>query len=172
MLGLRLTEQEVCNYWSVIFSPKGIASLTKQDMNGFLSYEQNRRWKELSKENVTRDMQKLRAALAHLLDDSLPLTLRLDNLDPASGSLAIPYLGKAKLGAVLLVTHPRQYGVWNDYSERALRAMGLFPNFEPGWHLGQQYEAVNKVFLSLSSDNQVTMWWLDIILEKIALMIL
>ncbi|MDB5179249.1 MAG: hypothetical protein JWN01_1192 [Patescibacteria group bacterium] len=45
VMQLRLQEQEVCGYWSVIFSPKGIASLTKQDMTGFLSFAQNKRWR-------------------------------------------------------------------------------------------------------------------------------
>jgi len=165
---LRLQEQEVCGYWGVIFSPKGIASLTKQDMTGFLRYEQNKRWREISKENVTSDMDALRAALLLLVDESRPVVERLNALEPGRGRLAVPYLGKAKLTPILLVTHPRQYGVWNDYSERALKGMDLFPDFDEGTRLGDQYAAVNAVLVRLAADYRVTLWWLDIILERIA----
>ncbi len=168
VLQLRLQEQEVCAYWSVIFSPKGVATLTKQDMTGFMSYQQNKRWREISKENVTADMDRLRAALTCLVDESRPVAERLNELEPGRGALAVPHLGKAKLTPMLLVTQPQKYGVWNDYSERALRGMGLFPEFIEGTRLGDQYAAVNEVLKGLATDYRVSSWWLDIILEKLA----
>jgi hypothetical protein len=80
----------------------------------------------------------------------------------------VPHLGKAKLTPILLVSHPRMYGVWNDYSERALRGMGVYPELEPSWHLGEQYAAVNEVLVRLAAEYNVTLWWLDIILERVA----
>ncbi len=168
VMALRLEEQEVCAYWSVIFSAHGIASLTKQDMTGFMSFAQNKRWREISRENVTADMPALRQALLILVDESRPIAERLNDLEPGRGAQAVPHLGKAKLSPILLVTHPRQYGVWNDYSERALRGMGLFPDFPDGAHLGDQYAAVNDVLLKLAAEYRVTMWWLDCILERVA----
>jgi hypothetical protein len=168
VLALRLEEQEVCAYWGVIFSGPGIATLTKQDMTGFMSYRQNKRWREISKEDVTANMERLRLALACLLDESRPVAERLNDVEPGRGALAVPHLGKAKLTPILLVTHPRGYGVWNDYSERALRGLGLFPEFAEGARLGDQYAAVNEVLLGLAAEYNLTLWWLDIILEKIA----
>ncbi len=168
VLKLRLQEQEVCAYWAVIFSPKGIATLTKQDMTGFMSYRQNKRWREISRDDVTADMEALRTALACLLDESRPVAERLNDVEPGRGTLAVPHLGKAKLTPILLVTHPRQYGVWNDYSERALRGLGLFPEFGEGARLGDQYAAVNAVLVQLATEYRVSLWWLDVILERIA----
>lgn len=168
VMKLRLEEQEVTAYWGVIFSPRGIASLTKQDMTGFLRYEQNRRWREISKEDVTSDMPALKAALACLVDESRPLSERLNRLEPGRGDLAVPFLGKAKLSAILLVTHPSSYGVWNDYSQRALEAMELMPVFAPGLGLGDQYQLVNDVLLGLAREYRVSLWWLDVILEQLA----
>ena len=168
IMKLKLTELEVTQYWNVIFSPPGIASLTKQDMTGFLSYRQNKRWRELSKEDVTADMEALRRALAELVDETRPVAERLNNLEPGRGPLAVPHLGKAKLSAILLVKYPRHYGVWNDYSERALTGMGLMPAFAPGSHLGDQYAAVNRVLVDLAEQYRVTLWWLDVILEQLA----
>jgi hypothetical protein len=171
VMALRLEEQEVCAYWGIIFSAKGIATLTKQDMTGFMKYEQNRRWKEISKEDITSDMERLRAAFAIAIDSSRTLAERINDLEPGRGMYAVPHLGKAKLTPILLVSSPREYGVWNDYSERALRAMGVFPDFEEYWHLGEQYEAVNNVLLHLAAEYSLTLWWLDVILEKIARMV-
>jgi len=168
VLALRLQEQEVTQYFGVIFSEKGIRTLTKQDMTGFLSFRQNKRWREISKEDVTADMERLRAALLTLVDESRPVAERLNALEPGRGELAVPHLGKAKLTPILLVTHPRRYGVWNDYSERALRGMGLFPEFGEGQHLGDQYESVNEVLVRLAAEYSVTLWWLDMILERMA----
>ena len=169
VLALRLEEQEVCGYWGVIFSAQGVATLTKQDLTGFLRYDQNRRWKEISKETVTADMDRLRAALACLVDESRSIAERLNLLEPGRGELAVPHLGRAKLTPILLVSHPRQYGVWNDYSQRALEGMGLMPSFgSDALRLGDQYAQVNAVLLRLAEEYRVTLWWLDIILERIA----
>jgi hypothetical protein len=168
VLGLRTQELEVCQYWGIIFSPKGIATLTKQDMTGFLSYRQNHRWREISRDDVTVDMEALRATLAILLDESRPVAERLNALEPGRGAMAVPHLGKAKLTPLLLVTHPKLYGVWNDYSQRALEGMGLMPEFGEGMRLGDQYAQVNAVLVDLASTYRVSLWWLDVILERIA----
>src|ERR1035437_6144285 len=91
VMALKLTELEVTQYWGVIFSPKGIASLTKQDMTGFLSYRQNKRWREISRDDVTADMGRLRAALLVLIDEERPITERLNRLEPGRGELAVPH---------------------------------------------------------------------------------
>lgn len=168
VLAMRLQEVEVCEYWSVIFSAKGVATLTKQDITGFLSYRQNHRWREISKEDVAADMPRLRAALSVLLNESVDIVERLDSLEPGRGALAVLHLGKAKLTPILLVTNPRRYGVWNDYSERVLRGMGLFPDFNPDQHLGAQYLAVNRVLSGLAAEYRLSLWRLDIILEQLA----
>ncbi len=168
VINLRLQELEVCEYWGVIFSDHGIATLTKQDIMGFLSYKQNHRWREISKEDVTADMPRLRAALSLLTNDTIDLAVRLNALEPGRGSAAVPHLGKAKLTPILLVTNPKRYGVWNDYSERALTSMGLFPSFASATLLGEQYCTVNDVLLALADKYRLSLWRLDIILEQIA----
>jgi hypothetical protein len=168
VMALRLQELEVTQYWGVIFSPKGIATLTKQDITGFLSYRQNHRWREISREDVAADMEALKIALLALVDETRPIAERLNLLEPGRGELAVAHLGKAKLTPLLLVTHPKQYGVWNDYSERALRGLGLMPEFEPSTRLGDQYTQVNAVLTDLAATYNVSLWWLDIILERIA----
>ncbi len=168
VMKLRLEELEVTQYFGVIFSQRAIPTMTKQDMTGFLSFRQNKRWREISREDVTADMPRLRKAIACLVDESRPISARMDQLEPGRGELAVPHLGKAKLTPILLVSHPKQYGVWNDYSERALQGMGVFPEFAAHWHLGEQYTAVNQVLAGVAAEYNVSLWWLDVILERIA----
>ncbi len=168
VMALRLQELEVTQYWGVIFSAQGIATLTKQDVTGFMSFRQNKRWREISREDVTVDMARLRKALACLTDEHRTVAERLNLLEPGRGESAVAHLGKAKLTPLLLVTQPKLYGVWNDYSQRALEGMGLMPEFEAGSRLGDQYAAVNRVLLDLSETYRVSLWWLDIILEQLA----
>ena len=168
VLKQRLLELEICEYWGVIFSPAGIDSLTKQDITGFMSYSQNRRWREISKEDVTRDLEALKVALKHLIDPNKSIVQRLNDLEPGRGELAVAHLGKAKLTPILLVSSPKEYGVWNDYSERALRGMDLFPAFSGQDRLGDQYDKVNSVLRRLATEYRVSLWRLDVILEQIA----
>jgi hypothetical protein len=168
VMAMRLSELEVCEYWGVIFTPRGITTLTKQDIKGFMSYAQNRRWREIHREDVAIDMEALRIALSRLIDHDSPLNERLNDLEPGRGPLAIAHLGKAKMSPILLVSSPRLYGVWNDYSERALTSMGLFPNFSTSDHLGEQYVKVNEVLCGLAKEYKISLWRLDIILEQIA----
>ena len=168
VMALKLQELEVTQYWSVIFSLKAIATLTKQDITGFMSYRQNHRWKEISREDVAADMNRLRCALLILMDENRPVAERLNLLEPGRGELAVAHLGKAKLTPLLLVTAPKLYGVWNDYSQRALTGMNIMPEFAENSRLGDQYTLVNDILLHLSAEYRVSLWWLDIILERIA----
>lgn len=168
VMALRLQEREVTDYFGVIFAPRAVPTMTKQDMTGFLSFKQNKRWREISKDDVTADMPALRAAIACLVDEGQAIAQRLNRLDPGRGDLSVPHLGKAKLTPILLVTYPKLYGVWNDYSERALAGMGLMPEFSASARLGDQYARVNAVLTDLAAEFQVSLWWLDIILERIA----
>ena len=168
VMALKLQELEVTQYWSVIFSPQGIASLTKQDITGFMSYRQNHRWKEISREDVAVDMDRLRIALLVLMDESRPISERMNSLEAGRGELAIAHLGKAKLTPLLMVKMPKRYGVWNEYSQRALTGMNIMPEFTENSRLGDQYTLVNDILLHLSAEYRVSLWWLDIILERIA----
>lgn len=168
VMALKLQELEVTQYWSVIFSPQGIASLTKQDITGFMSYRQNHRWKEISREDVAVDMDRLRTALLVLMDESRPISERMNSLEAGRGELAIAHLGKAKLTPLLMVKMPKRYGVWNEYSQRALTGMNIMPEFAENSRLGDQYTLVNDILLHLSAEYRVSLWWLDIILERIA----
>lgn len=163
----RLAEQEALEHYGFLFRRENIPNLTESDVQGFLQYEFNRRWKNLASPHVTRDMDRLREGLLMLLLEVRPLAERLNTLVPKSGPLYVPYLGPAHLSAILLVAHPKRYGSWNEYSEKALTMMGLMPEFPAGAGFGDKYERFNEVLVGLARDNNVSLWRLDELLETL-----
>jgi len=64
----------------------------------------------------------------------------------------IPGMGKAGAAAILLVTFPDQYGVWNDTWEQALKQLDLWPEFDRGTAFGERYAPVNQLLNDLATD--------------------
>ena len=65
------------------------------------------------------NMAKLRKALATLLNEAEPVSERLDEaIEMVSG------MGKNVASAILMVTQPDRYGVWNNRSEANMKRLG------------------------------------------------
>jgi hypothetical protein len=101
-------------------------------------------------------MDELREALAVLLDESRLLASRYNE-----AVSRIKGFGKALATAILLVSSPDKYGVWNNTSENALRQVGLWQEFVKGKTPGQQYEDLNQLLKRMSSDLKIDLWTLD-----------
>ncbi len=121
------TREQVFARYRPIFSPEHIPHLTKDEFTSFLYFENNRHWSGLYRTGLgaAADLNKLRAALAVLLDESRPIRERFpDALGMVTG------FGKGIATGILTVAYPEKYGVWNNTSEAALRQVGLWPSFE------------------------------------------
>jgi hypothetical protein len=141
-----------------IFSPSALHGLTEEQFKSFLVFENNKHWTGLNRKGhqACADMEKLRTALALLLDEEKLLADRVNQVaDQISG------MGKALISAILLVAYPDRYGVWNNTSETVLKALRIWPIFERGQTLGERYQAVNQVLLRLAADVEVDLWVLD-----------
>jgi hypothetical protein len=101
-------------------------------------------------------MDELRETLAVLLDESRPLANRYNE-----AVSRIKGFGKALATAILLVSSPDKYGVWNNTSENALRQVGLWQEFVKGKTPGQQYEDINQLLKQISNDLKIDLWTLD-----------
>ena len=141
-----------------MFSPTNISNLSEEDFRSFLYFENNRHWSGLYRQinRLTEDMDTLRDALRSLLDISRPLANRFDQ-----AVSHVKGFGKALATAILLVSSPDKYGVWNNTSEAALKYLSLWQEFVRGKTQGQQYEQVNQLLLQLASDLGIDLWTLD-----------
>jgi hypothetical protein len=152
------SRQEVFAKYQPIFSQAHIPSLTKEEFASFLYIENNRHWTGLYRHGLgaADNIQKLRASLAVLLDENKPIRERFpESLDMVSG------FGKALATAILTVSYPERYGVWNNTSETGLRQVGLWPSFEKGEGVGGRYEKINGLLLRIASDIGIDLWTLD-----------
>ena len=148
----------VLSRYSSIFNLKNVNTVSEEDFRSFLYFENNRHWSGLYRHvnSLTADMGVLRDTLAILLDPSPQLATRFDQ---ALGQ--IKGFGKGLATAILLVSSPKEYGVWNNTSEDALKKMDIWRDFVRGRTKGQQYENLNSLLVSLSKDIGVDLWTLD-----------
>ncbi|HDR46814.1 MAG TPA: hypothetical protein ENN94_03835, partial [Geoalkalibacter subterraneus] len=141
-----------------VFSPEHVAEITADEFRSFLLLENNHHWSGLHRQGtrMCADMEKLREALAILADETQSVADRLDR-----GPEMVSGMGKNVASAILLVTHPDRYGVWNNRSEANMKRLGIWPNFDRGESFGSRYVKVNQILLQLRDALQIDLWTLD-----------
>jgi len=156
-------EEEVLARYQPVFAPESIPSLTEDEFTDFLRFENNRHWwfPPFHVPHICEDMDLLRQALAIIVDEDRPIKERLDQLLPKGDSPMVPYLGRAIITAILLITQPEECGVWNSTSENALKALDVFPEFERGAPFSERYVAFNEVLRQLAEGVGINLWNLD-----------
>ena len=154
-----------------LFARSAIDGLTADAFKEFLLFKNNHHWSGLHRmgTTITADMDAFRAALRELLDDDddqVPIADRLNRLFPG-GTPHVKGFGKAVVTAILLVAHPKRYGVWNGTSEGAMRTLQLWPAFERATPLGTRYHKVNERLKQIAQDLHTDLWTLDVLWWRI-----
>jgi len=157
------SKERVLQRYGALFNPENLDNLTSEQFLAFLSFRENGHWNGLARSGtkVTSDMNRLRYALKILLDESQPVVKRIDFIDERDKAGYIPGLGKALYTAILFVSYPDKYGVWNQRSEDGLKMLDLWR--KPAAHTtqGQMYAYMNRVFLEVAAAMKVDLWDLD-----------
>ncbi len=141
-----------------IFSAAHIPEISAEEFKSFLLFENNRHWTGLHRQGsrMCSDMTKLRRGLSALLAEDRQVAQRLD------GAISDVYgMGKNVASAILLVTHPDKYGVWNNRSEAQMKQLGIWPAFDRGDSFGARYVKVNEVLLRIRDALEMDLWTLD-----------
>lgn len=141
-----------------IFSAENAPKITEDEFRSFLLRENNHHWSGLQRQRprMCANMAKLRKALTTLLNEVEPVSNRLDEaIEMVSG------MGKNIASAILLVTQPDRYGVWNNRSEANMMRLGIWPSFDRGESFGNRYVKVNQILLQLRDTLQIDLWTLD-----------
>ena len=138
-----------------------IQSLPEETFRSFLYLENNHHWSGLYRKalRLCKNMSVLRNTLTVLLNPALPLAERWNK---SVGGLN--GFGKAVATAILIVSSPNEFGVWNNTSERALRTLKIWPDFPRGSTRGEKYEIINQLLNNLAKDLGLDLWTLDAIL--------
>lgn len=151
------SKDEVLARYSPAFQPDRIETLEEEVLRSFLRFENNHHWTGLHRQvnRVCADMSATRAALADLVDETRPISQRMQAVTEIKG------MGKGIITAVLHVAYPEKYGVWNNTSNDGLDALGLLPRLPRGASFGERYAAVNEVLVALASELEIDLWTLD-----------
>jgi len=89
-----------------------------------------------------------------LIDETSPLPNRVTQVEKT------PYLGKAIISAILQVSFPEKYGIWNGTSEKAFKNLGIFP-VKNKMDFGNWYAEINNRLIEISKNLRIDLWTLD-----------
>lgn len=144
--------------FQTVFTPEHVTITTEEEFRSFLLFENNRHWTGLHRQGprMCAEMDRLREALTILVDENQPVA---DRLDKAIGMVS--GMGKNVASAILLVTYPDRYGVWNNRSEARMKRLGIWPAFDRNESFGSRYVKVNQILLQLRDMLQTNLWTLD-----------
>jgi len=148
---------EVISRFRPVFSSENVFEITEQEFKEFLLLDNNKHWSGLHRmgPKICSDMPALREALKILVDENRDIESRLDYI---AGS--INGMGKAITTAILLITYPDKYGVWNNTSEGALKILNIWPKFERGESFGKRYSKINRLLLEIAQRTELDLWTL------------
>ena len=77
-----------------------------------------------------------------LLDESIPIKRRLNEILNRDGRFHIEGIGKGLATSILMDLDPQKYATWNNKTNMGLEALGLTPQFARGDDWGTRYEKV------------------------------
>lgn len=119
-------KDEVLARYQPIFSPYNILTITKEEFKSFFLYKNNHHWGGLHRFSnfMTADIDLLRKALSILVDERLPIILRLDRILRKSGAM-VPCFGRATIAPILMIAYPEKYGVMNNTLEASFGALNI-----------------------------------------------
>lgn len=132
-------------------------TLDEGTLTEFLRFEHNRHWWNLHRdeEKLVRHFDVVRGVLGELMDDLVPIGVRIDGIGDLPGFTSDLYT------AILLVSHPAEFGVRSRISDAAMRRLQLWPAIEDGASDGETYEAVNEMLGLVAGELETDLWTLD-----------
>lgn len=149
-----------------LFSADHIPNLSEADFKSFLLFKNNHHWTNLNRvaKHMVSDMDLLRRALLILVDESRPVRERLNELRPErhwATSSFVSHMGTPVLTAILQVTQPDKYGVWNNTSDAGMKAVQLWDKKWDKQPAGDSYVEMNEIYLYLADKLGIDLWTLD-----------
>jgi hypothetical protein len=137
-------QKSALDHYGKLFRSENIANLTEEQFKAFLLFKNNRHWAGIHRQsNIYADMDRLKAALTMLTDESRPIQDRLDKLTDKGGPLYIKGLGRAVLTPILMCVDPEKYAVYNRVSEEGLTRLGR-NKAKSTESFGKRYLAINE----------------------------
>jgi len=97
------------------------------------------------RDRIVRDIQRFREGMKFLLDESISVKERLNEILNRDGKYHIEGIGKGLATSILMDLDPQKYATWNNKTNMGLEALGLTPQSTRGDDWGTRYEKVMEV---------------------------
>ena len=154
-------EQEVIAKYSKVFSLSHIDDLQWEEFHEFMFFSNNHHWKSLQRHagKLKPNFDKLKIALKILLNEDMPIGERLKRTISADAENKVAGLGPALATAILKVSFPEKYAVYNDKVEEAVNL--IQDNKYSKNNFAEQYEDFNRYANDLAKQHGISLWELD-----------
>ncbi len=159
-------KEEVLARYQPLFHPASVKNLSKDVFLSFLLYKNNHHWDSLHRvgKYMTEDMDLLRDAITILLDEKRPIRDRLNEIRPErtwGKNSMVSHLGTPVLTAILMISYPEEYGVWNNTSDDGLKKVMLWDKNWETLPAGDSYIQMNSLYHQLTRWLHIDLWTLD-----------
>lgn len=144
-----------------------IDEMSEKDFEKILYIEYNKSWSKLyrHKSKIFRNVPQLKNSLKLLLDKSLDIKDRFDQVASYQGTSHIIGMGVGIASAILHIYDPNQYGVWNTRSIVALDRLEMLPIGIKG--TGAYYISLNNKLHEIKEKLKTDLTTLDLFLGYI-----
>jgi hypothetical protein len=145
-------QKAALEHYGKFFRPDNLGKITQDDFRAFLTFKNNKHWANIQRQpNIYADMERLRKALAVLLDETKAIQDRLDKIMDKNGPLYIKGLGRAVLTPILMCVYSDKYAVYNRISEEGLTRLGR-NMAKSNDSFGKRYVAINEACRQIADD--------------------
>lgn len=122
-------------------------SLTDEDLKQrFIEYYKTgahrNEFNQINRDKIIKDVPGFRKMACHLLDESVPIKIRLDNI--LKGKYYVEGVGKGLITSLLLDFKPEEYCVWNNSVAMGLARLGRLPTITKGEKDSETYLKIIK----------------------------
>jgi len=142
--------------WKEWIDPEKIETLSDEELKQrFLEYfnegAARHPFNAVYRDRIVRDIDRFRKTMAYLLDETIPINKRLDEVLNHDGKYHIEGVGKGLATSFLMDLDPEKYATWNNKIDMGLSALGIQPTFERGESWGSRYQKVLEVLTHIKS---------------------
>lgn len=154
--------REAKQYYMDKFSPQNIDSITREELDSFLYFRNNRAWTMLYRQgkSLVRNFEESKRNIVHLQDESITIQTRINNV-MRGGHLWVRGFGKNITTGILHTCDSKdQYGVWNNRSKDGLKILGRSVKIHYKDH-GISYVRINNELNKLKEELNTDLVLLD-----------
>lgn len=184
IVGEKITEENIETWhqirkdtkekYATLFSQPHLKDLTREELESFPYYRNNRSWTSLYIRGETANkIVDIKKTITHLLDEDIDIRLRINSV-LKGGSYHVKGIGKSIATSILHICDKEdKYSVWNTRTERGLIKIGRLPErtIDKGEFYYRLNAELNKLKRQLDTDLIMIdcfMWYIKKFRERAA----